>query len=300
MTALLIAIGVVIVVVLVAALAPRRPLPAGAPVAPLDAALEEPPPEPTGLERADPPPGAGGAPPAARRRRLLAEPEPEPEPEPAHRTAAAWAASGASSAAPSRRCAAARSTPATWDSLEEALIRADVGVQTTDALLKDLRARVDAKEIASGDGPPVGSRRRDPGAARRARVPPAALRRHAGRRRRLARGRGQRRRARRPRSASWPASSRPPATRSCWPPGTRSGPRPPTSWACGPSDPGWTSSGAPREATPAPSSSTPCSGRRPGATTSCWPTPPAGCTTRSTWSRSSRRSAASPIATRAT
>jgi fused signal recognition particle receptor len=39
---------------------------------------------------------------------------------------------------------------ATWDSLEEALIRADVGVRTTDALLTDLRARVDAKEIASG------------------------------------------------------------------------------------------------------------------------------------------------------
>jgi fused signal recognition particle receptor len=39
---------------------------------------------------------------------------------------------------------------ATWDSLEEALIRADVGVQTTNALLTDLRARVAAKEIASG------------------------------------------------------------------------------------------------------------------------------------------------------
>jgi fused signal recognition particle receptor len=39
---------------------------------------------------------------------------------------------------------------ATWDSLEEALLRADVGVQTTTALLKDLRARVDAKEIANG------------------------------------------------------------------------------------------------------------------------------------------------------
>jgi fused signal recognition particle receptor len=38
----------------------------------------------------------------------------------------------------------------TWDSLEEALIRADVGVQTTNALLADLRARVAAKEIASG------------------------------------------------------------------------------------------------------------------------------------------------------
>jgi fused signal recognition particle receptor len=39
---------------------------------------------------------------------------------------------------------------ATWDSLEEALIRADVGVATTNALLADLRARVEAKEIASG------------------------------------------------------------------------------------------------------------------------------------------------------
>ncbi len=40
---------------------------------------------------------------------------------------------------------------ATWDSLEEALIRADVGVATTDALLADLRARVEAKEISGGD-----------------------------------------------------------------------------------------------------------------------------------------------------
>ncbi len=39
----------------------------------------------------------------------------------------------------------------TWDSLEEALIRADVGVATTDALLADLRARVEAKEIGGGD-----------------------------------------------------------------------------------------------------------------------------------------------------
>jgi fused signal recognition particle receptor len=39
---------------------------------------------------------------------------------------------------------------ATWDSLEEALIRADVGVQTTMALLAGLRARVEAKEIGSG------------------------------------------------------------------------------------------------------------------------------------------------------
>jgi len=40
---------------------------------------------------------------------------------------------------------------ATWDSLEEALIRADVGVSTTTVLLEELRAKVDAKEIKGGD-----------------------------------------------------------------------------------------------------------------------------------------------------
>jgi fused signal recognition particle receptor len=40
---------------------------------------------------------------------------------------------------------------ATWESLEEALIRADVGVATADALLDDLKAKVAAKEIAGGD-----------------------------------------------------------------------------------------------------------------------------------------------------
>ncbi len=40
---------------------------------------------------------------------------------------------------------------ATWESLEEALIRADVGVGTTEALLGELRQRVEAKEISSGD-----------------------------------------------------------------------------------------------------------------------------------------------------
>jgi fused signal recognition particle receptor len=39
----------------------------------------------------------------------------------------------------------------TWEALEEALIRADVGVSTADALLTELRRRVGAKEIATGD-----------------------------------------------------------------------------------------------------------------------------------------------------
>jgi fused signal recognition particle receptor len=46
---------------------------------------------------------------------------------------------------------AGRVDQATWDSLEEALIRADVGVATADALLADLRAKVEAKEVRSGD-----------------------------------------------------------------------------------------------------------------------------------------------------
>jgi len=46
---------------------------------------------------------------------------------------------------------AGRIDAATWDSLEEALIRADVGVATADALLADLRAKVETKEVRSGD-----------------------------------------------------------------------------------------------------------------------------------------------------
>jgi len=40
---------------------------------------------------------------------------------------------------------------ATWESLEEALIRADVGVVTTSVLLDDLRAKVQSREISGGD-----------------------------------------------------------------------------------------------------------------------------------------------------
>jgi fused signal recognition particle receptor len=39
----------------------------------------------------------------------------------------------------------------TWDDLEEALLRADVGVGVTDALLADLKTRVKAKEITDPD-----------------------------------------------------------------------------------------------------------------------------------------------------
>jgi fused signal recognition particle receptor len=39
----------------------------------------------------------------------------------------------------------------TWESLEEALIRADVGVSTTGLLLDELRAKVQTREISGGD-----------------------------------------------------------------------------------------------------------------------------------------------------
>ncbi|MFN8022895.1 MAG: signal recognition particle-docking protein FtsY [Acidimicrobiales bacterium] len=43
-------------------------------------------------------------------------------------------------------------TDDTWDDLEEALLRADVGVRVTDELLDGLRGRVKAKEITTPDG----------------------------------------------------------------------------------------------------------------------------------------------------
>ncbi len=42
-------------------------------------------------------------------------------------------------------------TDSSWDDLEEALLRADVGVRVTDELLSGLRTRVKAKEIATPD-----------------------------------------------------------------------------------------------------------------------------------------------------
>jgi fused signal recognition particle receptor len=42
-------------------------------------------------------------------------------------------------------------TPETWDDLEEALLRADVGVRVTDELLGGLKARVKSKEITDPD-----------------------------------------------------------------------------------------------------------------------------------------------------
>ncbi|MGA2472844.1 MAG: signal recognition particle-docking protein FtsY [Acidimicrobiales bacterium] len=95
-----------------------------------------------------PPTTAAAAPPPAAPPETAAPPG-SPEAPPTYRSRLGGVRglfSGAVSALRSGRIDAA-----TWDSLEEALIRADVGVATTTALLDDLRAKVQRKQINSGD-----------------------------------------------------------------------------------------------------------------------------------------------------
>ncbi len=79
-----------------------------------------------------------------------AEPEPAVEAPPTYRSRLGGVRGLFSGAVSALR--AGRVDQATWDSLEEALIRADVGVATADALLDDLRAKVAAKEVSGGNG----------------------------------------------------------------------------------------------------------------------------------------------------
>jgi fused signal recognition particle receptor len=79
-----------------------------------------------------------------------AEPAPEPTPEPATYRGRLGKARGLLSGYLGAVRSRGKIDAATWDELEEALIRADVGVGATDGLLQDLRSRVKAGEI---DGP---------------------------------------------------------------------------------------------------------------------------------------------------
>jgi fused signal recognition particle receptor len=96
---------------------------------------------------------APSAPPPSVAETPTAEPavaEPEPEAPPAtYRTRLGGVRGLFGGAVAALR--AGRIDAATWESLEEALIRADVGVATADALLADLRAKVESKEVRSGD-----------------------------------------------------------------------------------------------------------------------------------------------------
>jgi len=85
----------------------------------------------------------------ARSRRAAEPPEAPEAPEPIYRSRLGNVRGLFSDAVSALRTG--RIDAATWESLEEALIRADVGVATTDALLTDLRKRVADKEIGGGD-----------------------------------------------------------------------------------------------------------------------------------------------------
>jgi fused signal recognition particle receptor len=159
MTALWIVLGVVVVLLVVAALLliarSRRasgPPASLAPPTPTDTVTLPPPKTKAPLK--PPTKGPTGAPPtqapAATPSILTPEPVAEPEPQPPSYRSRLGSVRGIFSGAVSA-LRSGRIDAATWDSLEEALIRADVGVRTTDALLADLRARVASKEIASGD-----------------------------------------------------------------------------------------------------------------------------------------------------
>jgi fused signal recognition particle receptor len=78
-------------------------------------------------------------------------PAPAPTPEPASYRGRLGKARGLLSGYIGSVRAKARIDAATWDDLEEALIRADVGVGATDALLDDLRGRVKSGEIGGPD-----------------------------------------------------------------------------------------------------------------------------------------------------
>jgi fused signal recognition particle receptor len=81
----------------------------------------------------------------------VAEPEPaEPEPEPASYRDRLGKARGLLSGYVTAIRSRSKVDATTWSELEEALIRADVGVAATDALLSDLKTRVKGGEI---DGP---------------------------------------------------------------------------------------------------------------------------------------------------
>jgi fused signal recognition particle receptor len=92
---------------------------------------------------------------ATRRAESTTEAEPEPAPEPVAEPATYRSRLGKARGLLSGYLGAVRARgkvdATTWDDLEEALIRADVGVGATDALIDDLRTRVKGGEINGPD-----------------------------------------------------------------------------------------------------------------------------------------------------
>jgi fused signal recognition particle receptor len=154
MIALYLAIAVVALLVLIGAvvLTGRRRAKAGASPAATTTAPKAPPKEPKAPKAPrDAAPKESAPPtevPAAPASILAPEPEAEPVVAPTYKSRLGGVRGLFSGAVSSLR--SGRIDASTWESLEEALIRADVGVATTTALLGDLRRRVESKEIASG------------------------------------------------------------------------------------------------------------------------------------------------------
>jgi fused signal recognition particle receptor len=203
------------------------------------------------------------------------EPGPEPEalaPAPTYRSRLGNVRGLFSGAVSSLRSGKIDSS--TWESLEEALIRADVGVATTDALLSSLRQRVEKKEIAGGQDllSALGDEIRallDTADSRDLRFdgkpgePDVWLVvgvNGVGKTTTI--GKLSRQQVALGRSVLL------------------------TSWVPGPNGPGSTLCAAPKGEIPVPSCSMRSSAPPPAATTWSWPTRPAGCTTRPTWSKS--------------
>jgi fused signal recognition particle receptor len=122
----------------------RRSRSVGVPTRPAPAPRPEPP-QPTAV------PGTVLEPEAVLEPEVVLEPEPEPV-RPATLRERMVKARSALSGAFAGVLGRSGITDETWDDLEEALLRADVGVRVTDTLLADLKARVDAREITEPEG----------------------------------------------------------------------------------------------------------------------------------------------------
>ena len=145
-TIYLVLIAVVVVFGIGAVLVNRRRSANAKPVAPTPVR-----PAPTKPAKPVPTPLAEVTPPPATDEEAESGPEPEPEIERASFRTRMSKARGALTGAFLGIRSRGGITNETWDDLEEAMLRADVGVRVTDELLEGLKGRVKSKEIADPD-----------------------------------------------------------------------------------------------------------------------------------------------------
>ena len=132
------------------ALARSRRRSGGGTTAPPTTPPTAPPKPPPRAARAEPAAAPLATPTAAPEAEAEAEAEPEPlGAPPSYRSRLGGVRGLFSGAVAALR--SGRIDESTWESLEEALIRADVGVSTTGVLLDELRAKVQSRQISGGD-----------------------------------------------------------------------------------------------------------------------------------------------------